>query len=149
MQVRLGDGQRLLIGIIFSVALSLIGMTSSPAQAYGQSTEERFQDLFVTAGYCTAFGAAIGAAFLSFTNYPTQNLEYVAVGASLGFLGGSALGSYVIFSPMVVDNKTTSPTGTLASDAPLPRSGIVLRPTWNREQNRVASIEGGMTLLNF
>ena len=149
MQVRPKDGQRLLVGIFLSVILSLVVMISSPALAYGQSTEERFQDLFVTAGYCTAFGAAIGAAFLSFTNYPTQNLEYVAVGASLGFLGGSALGSYVIFSPMVVSNSTSSSSGTLASTAPLPRSGIVLRPTWNREQRRLASIEGGMTLLNF
>ena len=73
-------------------------------RAQHPSTEERFQDLFITAGYGAAFGAALGAAALSFKTSPENHLRYVAIGASLGFIGGSALGSYVIFSPMFVEN---------------------------------------------
>ena len=72
----------------------------SSGQALAQSTEERFRDLFVTAGYATALGAALGAATLSFKSNPEDNLRFIAVGASLGFIGGSFLGSYVVFSPM-------------------------------------------------
>src|SRR4051794_24531918 len=89
-----------------ALAVSL-GLSALPAAAAAQSTEERFQDLFVTAGYTTAFGAALGTAFLAFTADPAANLRYVAVGASLGFIGGSALGSYIIFSPMLTDSETS------------------------------------------
>ena len=87
------------------VALAMIGSlfaaTARSEAAQAQTVEERFQDLFVTAGYATAFGAAIGTAFLAFHEDPSAHLRYVAVGASLGFLGGSVLGSYIIFSPMM------------------------------------------------
>lgn len=63
------------------------------------STQERFQDLFTTAGYGTAFGAALGAAILPFQNNPEKNLRLVAIGASVGFIGGSLLGSYIVFTP--------------------------------------------------
>jgi hypothetical protein len=69
--------------------------------AHGQSTEEKFQDLFTTAGYAGAFGAALGASALAFKTHPENHLRYIAVGASLGFIGGTAIGSYIIFSPTV------------------------------------------------
>lgn len=104
-----------------TLALMLIAMAIKPSQALAQSTEERFHDLFVTAGYSTAFGAALGAAFLSFTEQPSSKLRYVAVGASLGFIGGSLFGSYVVFSPIFADQRPvdiplladTAHTGTL------------------------------------
>jgi hypothetical protein len=77
------------------------------------STEERFQDLFVTAGYGTAFGAAFGAALLSFQAKPDQNLRFVAIGASVGFISGSLIGSYVIFSPVFMEARTSEPTSSL------------------------------------
>ncbi len=74
----------------------------SSSLSYSQSvtTEQRFQDLFVTAGYGTAFGAAMGAAVLSFQKQPEENLRYVAIGASIGFITGSLFGSYIVFSPV-------------------------------------------------
>lgn len=100
---------------ILSVALALY-FASSIAKA--QSTEERFQDLFVTAGYSTAFGAALGAAFLSFTSNPAQNVKYVAVGASAGFIGGSILGSYLIFSPVFITEHKKTEEGLSFSMVP-------------------------------
>jgi hypothetical protein len=88
--------------IVSFTALAVLAWStaSSPARAQMVSTEERFQDLFVTAGYGTAFGAAFGAALLSFQAQPSQNLRFVAIGASVGFIGGSLIGSYVIFTPV-------------------------------------------------
>lgn len=84
----------------FISILIIIASLSSSKIAFSQSTEERFQDLFTTAGYATAFGAAMGAAALSFKERPENHLKYVAIGASLGFIGGSILGSYIIFLPV-------------------------------------------------
>lgn len=126
------------------VALAAILSTAGIAQA--QSTEEKFQDLFVTAGYCTAFGAAVGTAILAWTEDPTANLRYVAMGASLGFLGGSMLGSYIIFSPGLTDNSQPTTSRSLAE---LPAQGMVIRPIYNLQTHQFASLEAGMTLLNF
>lgn len=90
-----------LIGLIFSLLpLSL--------NAQVISTEERFQDLFLSAGYGTAYGAAFGAALLSFQKQPQENLKFVAIGASVGFLTGSLLGSYIILSPSFSDSSSIS-----------------------------------------
>ncbi len=135
------------------VTFLCFGMWSPKAAAVGAqqqvATEERFQDLFVTAGYCTAFGAALGTAFLAFTANPSENLRFVAVGASLGFIGGSALGSYIIFSPLMSVEGPSRYSGTLASEAPLPAKGLVIRPTLDRMTHRITSVEGGMTLARF
>ena len=140
--------------IVWALALTISSAVALPAQAASLSssqsaTEERFQDLFLTAGYCTAFGAALGTAFLAFTTNPTENLRFVAVGASLGFIGGSALGSYIILSPLLTDSSRADYTGSLASAAPLPARGLVLRPAIDRNTHRLVSLEGGLTLLRF
>jgi hypothetical protein len=122
-------------------------LTSVPAQAETTATEERFQDLFITAGYCSAFGAAFGTALLAFTTEPAENLRYVAVGASLGFIGGTALGSYIIFSPMVASEGTQKPA--LALGANFPSHGVVIRPTIDAKTHGLTSIEGGLTLAQF
>lgn len=89
------------MGRIITIALLVLWAALASPQALAQSTEERFQDLFKTAGYTTAFGAALGAAMLAFTPNPASQLRYVAVGASLGFIGGSVFGTYIIFSPLL------------------------------------------------
>ena len=84
---------------------ALISLLTTPKLALAEPspTEERFQELFVTAGYATAFGAALGAASLSFYPQPDQNLRMIAVGASLGFIGGSLLGTYMALTPVMVE----------------------------------------------
>lgn len=132
--------------VMVSVLACTFGLSAPKAQA--QSSEERFQDLFITAGYCTAFGAALGTAFLAFTDDPSANLRFVAMGASLGFLGGSVLGSYIIFSPGFADNSTPAGGSLIASQA-LPDHGLVLRPVFNRDTHKLASVEAGATLFKF
>ena len=126
--------------------LALAAALLTTNAAYAQSTEEKFQDLFVTAGYCTAFGAAVGTAILAWTEDPTANLRYVAMGASLGFLGGSVLGSYIIFSPGLTDNSRQATTSSLAQ---IPSRGVMIRPIYNLVTKQISSLEAGMTLVNF
>jgi hypothetical protein len=83
----------------------LIGILSIcslfPHLASAESTEERFHDIFITAGYATAIGAGLGAASLSFYKHPEEKLKHVAIGASLGFIGGTILGSYIVLAPVI------------------------------------------------
>jgi hypothetical protein len=122
----------------------ILTLAISPNVAFAQSqfsTEERFHDLFKTAGYSTAFGAALGAALLSFTPNPAAELRYVAIGASLGFIGGSALGTWMIFQPMFVENRTSSSSMLLAANDHQTGT-FVLTPAF--ERNRPASGQGGV-----
>jgi hypothetical protein len=139
--------QKLMTALLLMITMTVTALPANTAQA--QNVEERFQDLFVTAGYATAFGAAIGTAFLAFHEDPSRHLRYVAMGASLGFLGGSLLGSYVIFSPMVGDSGDDASENSLIASNAVPNKGIALRPTWNRDTKSFAAIEAGMTLFNF
>lgn len=138
---RHGSSIRSLSGAFFLTSTLL----AAPAQA--QTNEERFQDLFVTAGYATAFGAAIGTACLAWTDDPSANLQYVAMGASLGFLGGSIMGSWVIFSPMLGDASEPRRSTLLGGD--MPKSGLVVRPVFDQKAHRLVAVEGGMTLFSF
>ena len=133
--------------IIFGFLALLSSLFTRPG--YSQSTEERFQDLFITAGYATAFGAALGAAALSFKENPEDHLRFVAVGASLGFIGGSALGSWIIFSPMFTANaRSTAPD--LWATAPAP-GHLRLSPLLGTGAGglELKQIQGSMTLLEF
>lgn len=127
--------------VIFSIILSFVWT----ANTYAQNSEERFQDIFITAGYATAFGAALGAAALGLQQNPEENLNYIAVGASLGFIGGSVMGAYMVFTPVMADVVNSSPS-LMASNL-RPRT-LYIRPHINR-QSKVSAIEGAMTLLNF
>lgn len=132
--------------LILSACIAFLSVTAGTAKA--QSTEERFQDLFVTAGYCAAFGAALGTAMLAFTENPADNLKYVATGASLGFIGGSVLGGYIIFSPGLSDNGEVT-TNTLALGTSMPERGVVVHPVYDQKTHSITSIESGMTLATF
>ncbi len=123
--------------IVSFTALAVLAWStaSSPARAQMVSTEERFQDLFVTAGYGTAFGAAFGAALLSFQAKPDQNLRFVAIGASVGFIGGSLLGSYLIFTPVFTEAQNSQPTPSLWAE--------------ERKSPRLSGLQAEWTVLRF
>jgi hypothetical protein len=130
-----------LLILLFSAILS-----SSPLRAQTITTQERFHDLFITAGYGTAFGAATGAALLSFQNQPDQNLRYVAIGASLGFIGGSLLGSYVVFSPVFQADMPQSQPTLLANPT---RSSLIVRPSVDPVAGKINHLEGIWTMMKF
>ncbi len=131
--------------LVLCLCIGFLSVNAGTARAQG--TEERFQDLFVTAGYCAAFGAALGTAMLAFQENPSENLRYVAMGASLGFIGGSALGTYIIFSPGLSDTGEPN-TNTLAMGQ-VPNEGFVVHPVYDQKTHSISSIEGGMTIANF
>lgn len=127
-------------------ALSLGTMLSGSAQAQMITTEERFQDLFVTAGYGAAFGAAFGAALLSFQPKPEENLKYVAIGASVGFIAGSLVGTYMIFSPVA---GTFEDAQTYAIDT-RQQKGLRISPVFNPSNgNKFEGVTGQWTLASF
>ena len=95
--------KKFVVGISF-----LIFFVSEGSRAQVTNSQERFQDFFATAGYGTAFGAALGASALPFQENPEKHLRTVAIGASIGFISGSLLGSYIVFSPGIADKQEKS-----------------------------------------
>ena len=126
-----------------------ISVLCGSKNAAAQSTEERFQDLFTTAGYATAFGAALGAAALSFKRYPESHLRYVAVGASMGFIGGSILGSYIIFSPMFSSASSAKTDILSPAFASHQKGTLLIKPQFNTDKKTLTGIAGEMVLARF
>jgi len=131
--------------LALSVIIALLFPPVMSAQTF--STQERFQDLFVTAGYGTAFGAAMGAALLSFQERPDESLRYVAVGASLGFISGSLLGSYIVFSPVFQAEKKRDSGLPVALGDSVGRFAI--RPTIDPQRRYISRFEGVWTVAQF
>ena len=137
-------------GLRILAAMLLLGSSltlSKPCHAQNIAAEERFHDLFVTAGYGTAFGAAMGTALLSFQSEPNKNLRYIAIGASLGFIGGSVFGSYIVFSPVF----STPGQADLNLTAPAPTSvaRIKLAPGIDPETGKISGIWSAIRLAEF
>ena len=84
----------LLLGLSFFMSFKTFGAPLS-----SKITADRFHQVFTTAAYSTALGGAIGTAALVFTPQPSENLRFIAVGASIGFLSGILLGGYLAFIP--------------------------------------------------
>ena len=136
-----------IVTLVLTVSISwLAGLPQGHAQVV--TTEEKFQDLFVTAGYGTAFGAAFGAALLSFQTKPEQNLRFIAIGASVGFIAGSFLGSYIVFSPVFIGS-TDSDRQSLDLQA-AERKGLRIVPDFDPTRGyKLAKLEGQWTILRF
>jgi len=130
------------------------GATFNSAQAE-VSAEQKFQDLFTTAGYATAFGAALGAAMLSFTSNPQNELRYVAVGASIGFISGSLLGTYMIFSPMLLARHETPPESAstaltnLAYGQNQNSPVFAISPVIDTKSYQITAFSGAVTFARF
>jgi len=85
------------------LSVVLLSLIASSFVARAETGDERFRDLLMISGYSTIVGAAFGAALLAFTAEPGDNLDYVARGAAIGFLGGLAVGSFLVFSPLFIE----------------------------------------------
>lgn len=92
-----------------SLALAFATFTT-PTRANVSVDPHKMHDLIVIAGYSTALGAAVGAAMLAFTEKPSKNFSYLYRGAAIGFLGGALIGSYVVFSPLLMPEPYSAPT---------------------------------------
>ncbi len=114
----------------------LLSMTGSVI-ARAETGDERFRNLLMISGYSTVIGAAFGAALLAFTAEPGDNLDYVARGAAIGFLGGIAVGSFMVFSPLFIEepwSRNLSPMQQLdlVSDPSLVDARLTLSPVFSR-----------------
>ncbi len=137
--------RRNVIGVFLCIASLTAAMDHALAQG---SSEQKFQDVFITAGYATAFGAALGAASLSFYAEPAQHLRLIAIVASLGFIGGAILGTYIVLSPGVATENFDDGSTLLGSNA-VPEQGIALRPSYDPDKRRITQVEGALTIASF
>jgi hypothetical protein len=120
-------------------------LTPAPLRADSE-LEEKFQDMFVTAGYSAAAGAAIGAALLTFQDAPMKQLKFISIGASVGFLGGTALGGWMAIAPIFVEETSASPSLIAQSS---PTGQVVLRPWIDLQRNSLSGLEAGAVLARF
>lgn len=139
----MGRLSRLLSLFLLLTALSL------PSSLRAQSSlESGFQDMFVTAGYSAAAGAAIGAAALAFQDNPSRNLKFISIGASVGFVGGLLFGGWVALSPALAEGPSRpdplSPPQLYTNSPP-----VVLRPWIHSETGSIVGIEAGTVLTRF
>ncbi len=78
------------MGVWKKAAICLV-LTSGAARAQTLAPEDKLRQVFVVSFYSAAFGAAFGAALLPFfPEPPVANMRFIAGGASLGFILGSA-----------------------------------------------------------
>lgn len=127
--------------------LILIGLVMQHAETgFAESElEGRFQDMFVTAGYSAAAGAAVGAAVLTLQDNPARHLKFISIGASLGFLGGTVFGGWMALAPILVDNSSPmAPSFVVANP-----SQIVVRPWIDMGSQSLKGIEAGAVLAQF
>ncbi len=118
---------RLLVALLF-----LAGAVT----AHAETGDERFRNLLVISGYSTVIGAAFGAALLAFAAEPGDNLDYVARGAAIGFLGGIAVGSFLVFSPLFIEEPWSHNT------SPLRQLDLVLDPATVAARLTVSPVVG-------
>jgi hypothetical protein len=139
-----------MLKIIASTASCLffcLAVITTPVRADSE-IESNFKDMFITAGYSAAAGAAIGAALLSFQQQPLEHLKYMSVGASIGFLGGMSVGSWIVFAPIFVENAAPSATPTkLAHNSK--HSQFIIKPWLDTAKNSVSGLEAGLVFASF
>lgn len=83
------------------LALFMVSSFSRPLKAESVDTERLFKDVFITAGYTALLGGLLGTSAMFMSSDPlSTHIRWVGVGASLGFFGGTILGSYLAFGPL-------------------------------------------------
>lgn len=140
--------QKLMV-MVSTLTATLGFVKSTAADASALTLEHKYQEVFVSAGYATALGAAVGAALLSFKDDPTNNLRYVAIGASVGFFAGTAFGTYLVVAPSFAmkDDDKMMPTEFNATDAKPYQ--LVVQPTVSTQSWKIKGVETGMVLARF
>ena len=138
-----------LVVMVLTLTATLAFIKSETAAASPMTLEHKYQEVFVSAGYATALGAAVGAALLSFKDDPSNNLRYVAIGASVGFFAGTAFGTYLVVAPSFAmkDNDQLGPAEFKATDAK--QYQLVVQPPVSTQSWKIKGVETGMVLARF
>jgi membrane associated rhomboid family serine protease len=137
-----------MIKIIATIAAAFCLSMISPSQAAlaDSEIESNFKDMFVTAGYSAAAGAAVGAALLAFQNEPMRHLKFLSVGASLGFLGGMSVGSWMVIAPIFAENNQVSPTQLAEHSG---HNRLIVRPWVDLTKKSLSGLEAGVVFASF
>tara|TARA_B100001248_G_scaffold260398_1_gene248494 strand:- start:1674 stop:2063 length:390 start_codon:yes stop_codon:yes gene_type:complete len=115
---------------------------SSVAQA--QSEDTKMREFLISCTYGTLVGAMVGAASIAFEDEPSEKLQNIARGASLGLYSGIALGVYVTnFYGKQSPEEEISP-----EMEPIPGVDVFyIEPLFHNK--KLDGLKANLTLLNF
>lgn len=128
------------------VFFALVPFTYAGPLKAESELESKFQDMFVTAGYSAAAGAAIGAALITFKDEPTKHLNFISMGASIGFLSGATIGGWLMIAPVFVENSAPISNRLAVNQS---ANAVVVRPWINVTSKQLIGLEAGAVLANF
>jgi hypothetical protein len=125
-------------------------LNANGGQAATMTLEQKYQDVFVSAGYGTAMGAAMGAAMLSFRDHPEDHLRYIAIGASIGFFSGTVFGTYVTVAPSFASQQPSNDKSDFSVTSLEGRREreLVVKPTFNLKGS-LEGLSAGAILAKF
>lgn len=135
------------IAVIFLVAAFFHSFLY--ANPNSTNTSGRFQQIFTTAGYSAALGAALGAAVVGISKSPKKNSRYILLGASIGFITGSLFGTYLAFNPVFTPKETPDQLDFSFSPPHLKTPTVTITPTIDLENPKQTSWKATFLLAKF
>lgn len=129
-----------LIRRILVMAVFLVSTQGAMAQTSTYQASNPQREFLMSCTYGVLAGTLIGAASLAFVDRPSENLDHVARGASIGLYVGILLGAYVVY---VVPAMEPDPY-----DNPLISSNFQLGPLSNLD-GEIDGAEMRFNLLQF
>jgi hypothetical protein len=108
------------------LAAVVVFVSSGSAFAQGRQNSQG-REFLMSCTYGVLAGTLVGAASLAFTDKPSENLNHVARGASIGLYTGILLGIYVVY---VVPAMESEP-----EEDPIVRMPLIIEPTLNAQAN--------------
>lgn len=127
--------------LIFAHSIAFAAANSS---LLNQGQENQAREFVMSCTYGVMAGTLVGAASLAFTSKPSDNLNRVARGASIGLYLGIALGLYVVYIVPGLEEEA-------ADQDPVARFPFMLSPTfaWVNGHERLDGVKADMTVMRF
>jgi hypothetical protein len=127
--------------LMFASSSHAAGSISTDAQDRGDNPTREF---VMACTYGVLAGTLVGAASLAFTSKPSDNMNKVARGASLGLYAGILLGLYVVYVvPGMEENPDEIPV------AKLDKIPFLISPTFHDGYKRLDGVRADWTVLHF
>jgi hypothetical protein len=123
----------------FALIIAFVSFAASAAPANSNQLpleENTTREFVMSCTYGVMAGTLVGAASLAFTSQPSDNLNRVARGASIGLYAGILLGLYVIY---IVPGLEAGP-----EEEPV----VMLAPRFT-EHNKMDGFQADWTVLKF
>jgi hypothetical protein len=132
-----------LVIFVFIFAHSL-AFAAGNSSLLNQPQENQAREFVMSCTYGVMAGTLVGAASLAFTSKPSDNLNRVARGASIGLYLGIALGLYVVYIVPGLEEEA-------AEQDPVARLPFMLSPTFAllNGHERLDGVKADMTVMRF